>query len=129
MTLGGLTRVWPRVPGVQARRWASTRSAARLTAGAAFWCLACGHRWAIPNGPHVATHAEAVTTAKALVAPGGRIYLLDIETAKWSQISSWPQPPMSRMQVRTSERRLPPVLGARSVRKLDPPPWLYAARW
>jgi hypothetical protein len=34
MTLGGLTRVWPRVPGVQARRWASTRSAARLTAGA-----------------------------------------------------------------------------------------------
>ena len=36
---------------------------------------------------HVSTHAEAVTTAKALVAPGGRIYLLDIDTAEWSQIS------------------------------------------
>ena len=37
---------------------------------------------------HVSTHAEAVTTAKALVVPGGRIYLLDIDTAEWSQISS-----------------------------------------
>ena len=36
---------------------------------------------------HVSTHAEAVTTANALVAPGGRIYLLDIDTAEWSQIS------------------------------------------
>ena len=36
---------------------------------------------------HVATHAEAVTTAKALVVPGGRIHLLDIDTAEWSEIS------------------------------------------
>ena len=43
---------------------------------------------------HVATHAEAVETAKALVAgraerpgePGGRIYLLDIDTGEWSEI-------------------------------------------
>jgi hypothetical protein len=35
---------------------------------------------------HVSTHAEAVTTAKALVGPGGRIYLLDIDTEKWSQV-------------------------------------------
>ena len=31
---------------------------------------------------HVVTHAEAVTTAKALVAPGGRIFLRDIETGE-----------------------------------------------
>jgi hypothetical protein len=30
---------------------------------------------------HVLTHAEAVTTARAMVASGGRIYLLDIDTA------------------------------------------------
>ena len=36
---------------------------------------------------HVTTHAEAVKTAKAIVAPHGRIYLLDIDTAEWSQIS------------------------------------------
>jgi hypothetical protein len=36
---------------------------------------------------HVATHAEAVMTAKALVVPGGRIHLLDIDTAEWSEIS------------------------------------------
>jgi hypothetical protein len=36
---------------------------------------------------HVTTHAEAVKTAKALVAPHGKIYLLDIDTAKWSEIS------------------------------------------
>ena len=36
---------------------------------------------------HVLTRAEAVTTAKALVAPGGRIHLLDIDTGKWSEIA------------------------------------------
>ena len=36
---------------------------------------------------HVLTLAEAVTTAKALVAPGGRIHLLDIDTGKWSEIA------------------------------------------
>jgi len=36
---------------------------------------------------HIATHDEAVAAAKALVAPGGRIYLLDIDTAEWSEIS------------------------------------------
>ena len=36
---------------------------------------------------YVSTHAEAVTTAKALVASGGRIYLLNIDTAEWSEIS------------------------------------------
>lgn len=36
---------------------------------------------------YVSTHAEAVATAKALVAPGARIYLLDIDTAEWSEIS------------------------------------------
>jgi hypothetical protein len=35
---------------------------------------------------HVSTHAEAVAIAKALVASDGRIYLLDIDTAEWSQI-------------------------------------------
>jgi hypothetical protein len=35
---------------------------------------------------HVITHAEAVNTARAIVASGGRIYLLDIDTAEWSQI-------------------------------------------
>jgi hypothetical protein len=35
---------------------------------------------------HVKTHAEAVKTAKAIVAPHGRIYLLDIDTTEWSQI-------------------------------------------
>ena len=37
---------------------------------------------------HVATHAKAVKAAKALVAPRGRIYLLDIDTAEWSEISN-----------------------------------------
>jgi hypothetical protein len=35
---------------------------------------------------HVFTHAEAVNTARAIVASGGRIYLVDIDTAEWSQI-------------------------------------------
>jgi hypothetical protein len=37
---------------------------------------------------HVTTHAEAVNTAKAIVAPHGRIYLWDIDTREWSQISN-----------------------------------------
>ena len=37
---------------------------------------------------YVTTHAEAVETAKAMVGPRGRIYLLDIDTAEWSEISS-----------------------------------------
>jgi hypothetical protein len=37
---------------------------------------------------YVTTHAEAVKTAKAIVAPHGRIYLLDIDTGEWSQISN-----------------------------------------
>ena len=36
---------------------------------------------------HVGTHAEAVTTAKALIVPGGRIHLLDIDTGEWSEIA------------------------------------------
>jgi hypothetical protein len=36
---------------------------------------------------HVQNHAEAVTRAKTLVAPGGRIYLFDIDTAEWSEIA------------------------------------------
>jgi hypothetical protein len=36
---------------------------------------------------HVATHAEAVEAAKALVASGRRIYLVDIDTNEWSEIS------------------------------------------
>jgi hypothetical protein len=36
---------------------------------------------------HVNTHAAAVNVAKAVVAPGGRIYLLDIDTQEWLQIS------------------------------------------
>jgi hypothetical protein len=36
---------------------------------------------------HVTTYAEAVKTAKALVAPHGKIYLLDIDSAEWSEIS------------------------------------------
>ena len=39
--------------------------------------------------PHyVSTYAEAVKTAKAIVGPRGRIYLLDIDTAEWSEISN-----------------------------------------
>jgi hypothetical protein len=37
---------------------------------------------------HVESHDEAVKTAKALVAPKGRIYLLDIDTADWSEIQT-----------------------------------------
>ena len=37
---------------------------------------------------HVNTHAAAVNVAKAIVAPGARIYLLDIDTEEWSQISN-----------------------------------------
>jgi hypothetical protein len=37
---------------------------------------------------HVNTHAAAVSVAKAIVAPGGRIYLLNIDTAEWSPISN-----------------------------------------
>jgi len=36
---------------------------------------------------HVATHAQAVKTAKAIVAPHGKIYLVDIDTGEWSEIS------------------------------------------
>jgi hypothetical protein len=35
---------------------------------------------------HVPTHAEAVDIARALVAPAGRIYLLDIDSGEWSEI-------------------------------------------
>jgi hypothetical protein len=35
---------------------------------------------------HVKSRAEAVEIAKTIVAPKGRIYLLDIDTADWSQI-------------------------------------------
>jgi len=37
---------------------------------------------------HVTTYAEAVKTAKAIVAPRGRIYLLDIDTGEWSETSN-----------------------------------------
>ena len=37
---------------------------------------------------HVTTHAEAIKIAKAILAPRGRIYLLDIDTSEWSQISN-----------------------------------------
>jgi hypothetical protein len=37
---------------------------------------------------HVATHDEAITAAKALVSPHGRIHLLDIDTSEWSQIET-----------------------------------------
>jgi hypothetical protein len=36
---------------------------------------------------HVANHAQAVETAKALVAPHGRIFLRDIDTDEWVQVS------------------------------------------
>ena len=36
---------------------------------------------------HVPTHAEAVDIARALVVPGGRIYLSDIDTGEWSEIA------------------------------------------
>jgi hypothetical protein len=35
---------------------------------------------------HVNNHADAVKVAKGLVAPDGRIYLLDIDTAEWSEV-------------------------------------------
>jgi hypothetical protein len=41
---------------------------------------------------HVTTHAEAVKTAKAIVAPHGQIYLLNIDTGEWSQIQTDPLP-------------------------------------
>jgi hypothetical protein len=37
---------------------------------------------------HVASRTDALKAAKALVAPGGRIYLLNIDTADWSEISN-----------------------------------------
>jgi hypothetical protein len=37
---------------------------------------------------HVTTFAEAVKTAKAIVAQRGRIYLLDIDTGEWSEIAN-----------------------------------------
>jgi hypothetical protein len=40
-----------------------------------------------PAVTHVQSHAEAVTIAKTLVTPGGRIYLFDIDTAEWSEIA------------------------------------------
>jgi hypothetical protein len=43
-----------------------------------------GHQQAVH---HVNNRDEAVKTAKAIVAPKGRIYLLDIDTADWSEIS------------------------------------------
>ena len=39
------------------------------------------------NVRHVRTLVEALQAAKALVAEKGRIYLLDIDTAEWSEIS------------------------------------------
>jgi hypothetical protein len=36
---------------------------------------------------HVQTHSDAVKIAMTLVAPGGRIYLFDIDTAEWSEIA------------------------------------------
>jgi hypothetical protein len=36
---------------------------------------------------HVPTHKEAVQAAKSLLGPEGRIYLLDIDTAEWSEIA------------------------------------------
>ena len=42
------------------------------------------------SGQHAVTHVlsntDAVTIAKTLAAPGGRIYLFDIDTAEWSEI-------------------------------------------
>ena len=44
---------------------------------------------AIPNKyHHINTHAAAVNVAKVVVASGGRIYLLDIDTGVGSQISN-----------------------------------------
>jgi hypothetical protein len=37
---------------------------------------------------YVKSRDEAVKIAKAIVAPKGRIYLLDIDTTDWSEISS-----------------------------------------
>jgi len=37
---------------------------------------------------HLPTFAEAVKTAKVIVAPRGRIYLLDIDTGEWSEIAT-----------------------------------------
>ena len=45
-----------------------------------------GHQQAAVH--YVKSRDEAVTIAKAIVAPKGRIYLLDIDTADWSEISS-----------------------------------------
>jgi hypothetical protein len=36
---------------------------------------------------HVQSHTDAMTVATTLVAPGGRIYLFDIDTAEWSEIA------------------------------------------
>lgn len=36
---------------------------------------------------HVPTLGEALEIAQTLIGPGGRIYLLDIDTAEWSEIS------------------------------------------
>jgi ribosomal protein S3AE len=36
---------------------------------------------------HVTTEAEAVKAAKATVAPHGKIYLRDIDSGEWSEIS------------------------------------------
>ena len=35
---------------------------------------------------HVRSHSAAVMTAKALLTPTGRMYLLDIDTDEWSEI-------------------------------------------
>ena len=40
------------------------------------------------NLKHVKDRAAAVTEAKALVVPGGRIFMRNIDTGDWSEISS-----------------------------------------
>ena len=42
-----------------------------------------GHNEAVT---HVESHKDAVTMAATLVAPGGRIYLFDVDAAEWSEI-------------------------------------------
>jgi hypothetical protein len=41
-----------------------------------------------PQPHYVTTYAEAVKVSKAMVAPRGRIYLLDIDTGELSEISN-----------------------------------------
>ncbi|HVC21769.1 MAG TPA: hypothetical protein VNE16_16980 [Vicinamibacterales bacterium] len=39
------------------------------------------------NVEYVSDHTAAVAKAKALVLPGRRIFLLNLDTAKWSEIA------------------------------------------